>query len=62
MATISRQWYTENQRIATFTWTGSHLHLTHERGTLRTLIKSAYLICSNEKYLEEQLNHMKFVF
>ena len=35
---------------------------TWEQGTLKTLIKSAHLMCSNEKYLEEQLNHIKFVF
>ena len=33
-----------------------------KRGTLITLIKRAYLVCSNEIYLEEKLNLLKFAF
>ena len=40
----------------------SFAHDTWKRGTLRTLIKHAYLICSNKKYHEEELNHIKFDF
>ena len=33
-----------------------------KRVTLNTLISKAYDICSTEKYLKEELNHIKAVF
>ena len=39
----------------------SFTHDTWKRGSLRTLIKRTYLIFSNKKYLEEELNHINFI-
>ena len=33
-----------------------------KRGTLKTLVSRAYDICSNEKYLKEELNYIETVF
>ena len=35
---------------------------TWKRGTLKTLIKRAYIICSTDKYLREELHHICDVF
>ena len=35
---------------------------TWKRSTLRTLIKRAYLICSSEKHLVDELKHLEYVF
>ena len=35
---------------------------TWKRSTLRTLIKRAYLICSSEKHLVDELKRLKYVF
>ena len=33
-----------------------------KRGTLRTLVQRAYLVCSTETYLKEELTHLEKVF
>ena len=33
-----------------------------ERGTLRTVVQFAYLVCSTETYLKEELTHLENVF
>ena len=33
-----------------------------KRGTLRTLVQRAYLVCSTEEYLKDELMHLKNVF
>ena len=35
---------------------------TWKRSTLRTLIKRAYLICSSQKQLVDELKHLEYVF
>ena len=33
-----------------------------KQGTLRTLVQRAYLVCSTETYLKEELTHLEKVF
>ena len=40
----------------------SHAPLTWKISTLRCLIKRAFMISSNDKYLQEELTHLKKVF
>ena len=37
-------------------------HVSWKRGTLRTLVQRAYLVCSTETYLKEELTHLEKVF
>ena len=36
--------------------------ISWKRGTLRTLVQHAYLVCSTETYLKEELTHLEKVF
>ena len=35
---------------------------TWKRGTLKTLVERAYLVCSNNNFLEKELSHLEKVF
>ena len=36
--------------------------ISWKRGTIRTLVQRAYLVCSTETYLKEELTHLEKVF
>ena len=40
----------------------SDVYLHWERGTLKTLVERAYLICSTPSLLEKELTHIRTVF
>ena len=39
-----------------------YLPVSWKRGMLRTLVQHAYLVCSTETYLKEELTHLEKVF
>ena len=45
-----------------FIYTGTFTPITWKRGTLKTLVERAYLICSTPSLLEKELTHIRTVF
>ena len=53
------QQFTGNQQTQTFTLTGIHIHHYREEITASLLIQRAIKICSDKKFLDEELNIIK---
>ena len=41
---------------------GLYLPLSWKGGTIRTLVNRAYIICSDNSYLQQELKHLEHVF